>query len=553
MLTHLSIKNFALIESLNVSFQQGLTTITGETGAGKSLLLGALGLLLGKRADLNAIKDSKIKCVIEGTFDISAYKIKNIFDKEDIDYEEETIIRREILPSGKSRAFINDTPVTLQALSTLGIHLIDIHSQHQTLEVTSNDFQFSVLDALAKATPELGSYQRGLSKLKTKEKALKELETIATEAKKEYEYNTFLLQELIDAKLKANEQETLEESYKQLNNVEEIQNSLSEVLGVLTAEELGANAQLNTIKLRVHKIANYSDNLQELATRMESLYIELDDIQSSLETEFERFEADPEALERTDRRLKLLYDLQNKHSVTTVNELITIQNTLQERVEQTAGIDDSIELLKEEIAQIQQQLDGVAQKLHQKRDKALPQLLKSLTKILHLLGMPNASFNANVTLGDTYLNNGKDVLSFLFSANKGGTYGELKKVASGGELSRIMLAIKTVLSKYKRLPTIIFDEIDTGVSGEVAQKMADLLLEMSTNLQVFSITHLPQIAAKGQTQYKVFKQDINDITVTQLKLLSADDRVTEIAQMLGGTVVTASAITHAKELLELSK
>ncbi len=553
MLTHLSIKNFALIESLNVSFQQGLTTITGETGAGKSLLLGALGLLLGKRADLNAIKDSKIKCVIEGTFDISAYKIKNIFDKEDIDYEEETIIRREILPSGKSRAFINDTPVTLQALSTLGIHLIDIHSQHQTLEVTSNDFQFSVLDALAKATPELGSYQRGLSKLKTKEKALKKLETIATEAKKEYEYNTFLLQELIDAKLKANEQETLEESYKQLNNVEEIQNSLSEVLGVLTAEELGANAQLNTIKLRVHKIANYSDNLQELATRMESLYIELDDIQSSLETEFERFEADPEALERTDRRLKLLYDLQNKHSVTTVNELITIQNTLQERVEQTAGIDDSIELLKEEIAQIQQQLDGVAQKLHQKRDKALPQLLKSLTKILHLLGMPNASFNANVTLGDTYLNNGKDVLSFLFSANKGGTYGELKKVASGGELSRIMLAIKTVLSKYKRLPTIIFDEIDTGVSGEVAQKMADLLLEMSTNLQVFSITHLPQIAAKGQTQYKVFKQDINDITVTQLKLLSADDRVTEIAQMLGGTVVTASAITHAKELLELSK
>ena len=552
MLTQLSIKNFALIESLNVSFNQGLTTITGETGAGKSLLLGALGLLLGKRADLNAIKDSSVKCVIEGTFDIEAYTLQKLFETEDLDYEDETIIRREILPSGKSRAFINDTPVTLQALSALGIHLIDIHSQHQTMEVTSNEFQFSVVDALAKASPELASYQRGLAKLKGKEKQLEELKATAAEAKKSFEYNSFLLQELLDAKLKADEQENLEESYKQLNNVEEIQNSLSEALGILTVEDVGANAQLHTVKLRLQKISSYSDNLQELANRIESVYIELDDIQTSLETALEHVEADPEALERTDQRLKLLYDLQNKHSVTSALELITIQNELQEQVTKTTSIDDTIIQLQEEITKIQTQLDSVAQKLHQKRSKALPELLKSLTTILHQLGMPNATFDASVTLENDYYHNGKDQLEFLFSANKGGSYGPLKKVASGGELSRIMLGIKTILSKYKRLPTIIFDEIDTGVSGEIAQKMAELLIDMSANLQVFSITHLPQIAAKGQTHYKVFKEDVKDSTITQLKPLNTDERITEIAQMLGGATVSTSAMTHAKELLEVS-
>lgn len=549
MLRGLSIKNFALIEQLQVSFDSGLITITGETGAGKSLLLGALGLLLGKRADLSSVKDNTQKCVIEGVFEIKQYNLEHLFETEGLDYENETIIRREILPSGKSRAFVNDTPVTLQSLAALGVQLIDIHSQHQTLEVTTNDFQFEVLDALAETSREIESYKRGVHLLKKKEKEVAALMASQEEFAKEYDYNAFLLKELEDAKLKPGELQELEARYERLNNIEEIQEKLSGSVAIISSEEIGVSDQLNTIKANLSKIASYSETLTEISDRVSSIYIELDDIHVSLQNELEKLEADPQQLGELNARIELLHTLQVKHTVSSIEELIVITESLQSKVSKTESLTDDIAKLNKEISTVKTQLDDVAVKIHKKRDKALPKLVKELEGILRSLGMPNASFNVTLELQEKYLSNGKETLAFLFSANKGGTFGELKKVASGGELSRIMIAIKAILSEYTQLPTIIFDEIDTGVSGEVAQKMADLMMNMSKNLQVFSITHLPQIAANGQNQYKVYKEDVNDTTITQLKLLNEEERVKEIAEMIGGKNISDSALVHAKSLL----
>ncbi|TPN82110.1 DNA repair protein RecN [Aquimarina algicola] len=549
MLTNLSIKNFALIEQLQVSFDTGLITITGETGAGKSLLLGALGLLLGKRADLNSIKDDTQKCIIEGTFDVTKYDLHAFFEEEDLDYEGQTIIRREILPSGKSRAFVNDTPVTLSALTLLGVKLIDIHSQHQTLEVTTTDFQFKVLDALANTDREIESYQRGLKLLKKKENELQELLSNQENFTKEYDYNSFLLKELEEAKLLPDELPVLEEQYEKLNNIEEIQDKLSISISTISAEEIGVSDQLNSIKTYLSKLEPYSSDLKELSNRIQSLYIELDDVYASLENELEKLEADPKLLEETSNRLQLLHDLQIKHTVTSIKELISIKESLSQKVSKTESLTEDIDKLKQDLQKIKEQLDEVAQKIHKKRNKALPKLIKELENILKALGMPNAEFKVSLNLQEQYFSNGKEKLEFLFSANKGGTFGELKKVASGGELSRIMIAIKAILSQYDQLPTIIFDEIDTGVSGEIAHKMAELMTDMSKNMQVFSITHLPQIAASGQNQYKVYKEDVNNTTVTQLRLLNEEDRIKEIAEMIGGKDISDSALTHAKSLL----
>ncbi|WP_299602440.1 DNA repair protein RecN [uncultured Aquimarina sp.] len=549
MLRSLSIKNFALIEQLQVSFDTGLTTITGETGAGKSLLLGALGLLLGKRADLSSIKDSANKCTIEGVFDIEKYDLASLFEEEDLDYETETIIRREILPSGKSRAFINDTPVTLSSLNKLGLRLIDIHSQHQTLEVTTNDFQFEVLDALSDAGREIESYKRGLSLLKIKEKEQRTLLESQHELTREHDYNSFLLNELVEAKLQSGELAQLEERHETLINIEEIQERLSNAVSLVSSEEIGISDLLNTVKNNLSKIASYSSSLKELSDRVESVYIELEDVNDSLQNELEKLDADPEQLEEVSNRLQIIHNLQTKHTVSSIEELLTIQEELQEKVSKTESLSDDIEGIQKEIETIKKQLDEVAERIHSKRKKALPKLVTELEGILKGLGMPNATFKTSLLLQEKYLSNGKEELEFLFSANKGGTYGELKKVASGGELSRIMLGIKVILSRYTQLPTIIFDEIDTGVSGEIAHKMADLMMTMSKNLQVFSITHLPQIAANGNKQYKVFKEDVNNVTVTRLKLLNEEDRIREIAEMIGGKQVSDSALTHAKSLL----
>jgi len=549
VLQNLSIQNYALIESLNIDFNKGLSTITGETGAGKSLLLGALGLIIGNRTDTSVIKGSEKKCIIEASFNIEAYDLQSFFEANDVDFENETVVRREILASGKSRAFVNDTPVNLSFLQKLGKFLIDIHSQHQTIELTQSDFQFYILDAVANTKKELASFKRGLKKHKKALSNLNELIENQEKLKETYDYNSFLFNELKEANLKDDEQEELEGLLEKLSNSEEIQERLAMVNQTIISENLGVSDQLNSIKQQLGKISGISSEYQELYERIESISIELDDINTNLETQLEFVDSDPEKLNYTNDRLQLIYSLQKKHQVVTIKELLTVQDQLDEKVAVSENIEDAISEAQGKVNDIEDKLNIVADKIHSKREKALPKFTKNIEKILAELGMPNASFNPILERVEAFNNYGANYFDLEFCANKGGNYGPLKKVASGGELSRIMLAVKMLLSKHTKLPTIIFDEIDTGVSGEVAQKMALLLFEMGENQQVFSITHLPQIAAKGENQYKVYKEDINDITQTQLKQLSEKQRIEEIAEMIGGKQLTQAALAHASTLL----
>ncbi|WP_299550245.1 DNA repair protein RecN [Seonamhaeicola sp.] len=549
MLTSLSIKNYALIDNLQVDFNNGFSIITGETGAGKSILLGGLSLVLGKRADLNSLKDTTQKCIIEAVFEVSDYKLEALFESEDFDYESQTIIRREILPSGKSRAFVNDSPVNLNSLQLLGERLIDIHSQHQTLQLTNNEFQFQVIDALAKNDLSLQAYQSELKVYKKLQKELNELLVFQAEAIKEHDYNSFLLKELTEANLVDGELEALEEEYETLNNMEGIKETLSEAYQLLSDEQIGALSTLTSLKNAFQKLSAMSSKYEDLFNRANSSFIEMDDVFSEVNTLQESLDADPQRLEAVDSKLKTLHDLMQKHVAGNIAELIEVRDKLEEKVAVTENLDETIAKKQREIDVQTEKLNTLAETIHNNRVEAIPGLKGQLETILADLGMPNAQFNMDVSLGDTFLSNGKDELSFLFSANKGGNFNELKKAASGGELSRIMLAIKSILSKYIQLPTIMFDEIDTGVSGEISNKMGDIMLQMSKTMQVFSITHLPQIAAKGHSHFKVFKEDVNDVTQTNLVKLNHDERVVEIAQMLGGIEMSSSAIAHAKELL----
>lgn len=549
MLTQLSIKNYALIDDLQVNFNNGLSIITGETGAGKSILLGGLSLILGKRADLSSIKDNSIKCVIEATFDIAKYNLKALFKKEDLDYEAITIIRREILPSGKSRAFINDTPVNLDSLQVLGEQLLDIHSQHQTLQLTNDDFQFKVIDALADNAKLLNDYEQQLLQFKSLNKALKKLQEQKAEAIKELDYNLFLLKELTDANLMPGELERLEEEYETLNNVEEIKEKLSTAHELMSNEDIGITMNLTEVKHQLSKLSGMSSQYKSIYERVNSSLIELDDIFSEMEALQDQLEADPKRLEAVNSKLQILNNLSQKHSVSSVEELIAIKEDLQTKVEVTEHLDDTISEKEHQISSVEQQLVDLSKQLHDKRMAVIPKLVSQLELILNTLGMANAKFKVVLQTSKTFFANGSDKLEFLFSANKGGQFNELKKAASGGELSRIMLAIKSILAKYTHLPTLMFDEIDTGVSGEISNKMGVIMQQMSKKMQVFSITHLPQIAAKGDTHFKVYKEDVNNVTQTQMKQLTAEERIVEIAQMLGGKDISSSAMAHAKELL----
>ncbi len=549
MLTTLTIKNYALIDQLQVSFSNGLTIITGETGAGKSILLGGLSLILGKRADLNSVKNLSEKCVIEATFDIANYNLKPLFKSEDLDYEPQTIIRREILSSGKSRAFINDTPVNLNSLQILGERLLDIHSQHQTLQLTNDDFQFQVIDALAENTEILNGYSNNLKNFRALKTELKSLQNQKSEAIKEHDYQSFLLNELEEAKLTIGEMTALDDEYETLNNVEDIKQRLSHSNQLLYNEEVGAIRGLTEVKLQFAKLSNYGNAYKVIFERINANLIELDDIFAEIETLQEQLEADPNRLEIVNARLQLLHNLMLKHAVADESGLIEIRDSLFKKITDTENLDSTILQKETEIKMIQAQLESDSKKIHDNRSRVIPQLTEQLETLLSELGMPNAKFQIKLHTTETFFNNGSDELEFLFSANKGGNFNELKKAASGGELSRIMLAIKSILSKYIQLPTIMFDEIDTGVSGEISNKMASIMQQMSKSMQVFTITHLPQIAAKGDTHYKVFKEDVDEVTQTQLKKLNADERIVEIAQMLGGAQLSTSAIAHAKQLL----
>ena len=549
MLTQLSINNYALINHLSIDFSSGLSIITGETGAGKSILLGALGLVLGNRADLSSLKDTSTKCVVEARVEISNYHLQDFFHSVDLDYEAETIIRREILPSGKSRAFVNDTPVKLTVLNELREKLIDVHSQHQTMQLSDVKFQFDILDALAKNRDRVAIYKRDFGQLSLLKKELLAIETAQKEANQQYDYNFHLFTELEAAAIQSEEQEGLEENLDKLNNIEDIKLSLSESLELSVNEEVGLQNSLNALEFKVLRIASFSKEYKELANRVTSIKIEMDDIVSELENANENVSLDPDEVEKINDRLQLLYNLQKKHYVNSNEELLVVLEELSDKVRQVASAEDELHRKKEQIEAISKKLDAVAEKISKARTSAIPKLIKALEFLLSDLGMGNARFSMKAIPTSSYFANGKDELEFLFSANKGGNFGALKKVASGGELSRIMLSVKKVLSENMQLPTIIFDEIDTGVSGEVSNKIAAIMQQMSVNMQVIAITHLPQIAAKGSNHYKVYKEEIHGITATNLKELSSEERIFEIAEMLSGKEISDTALTHAKELL----
>ncbi len=549
MITTISIKNYALIEDIRMDFNDGLTIITGETGAGKSILLGALSLVLGKRADLSSMKDASKKCVIEAEFAIEKFKLQTIFEENDLDYDAHTIIRREILPSGKSRAFINDTPVTLSQLQAVGPHLVDIHSQHETLSLAEENYQMKVIDALADNSSLLNTYSEQLQRYKTTSEALENAKIEKSEASKEIDYNTFLFTELEEANLEGIDQGDLEETYETLSNAEEIQETLSKVVQLFSEEQIGTLETAKEARAALNQLKNYGSVYNSLWERLNSVIIELDDLSEETEQIATSIEADPQQLLEINEKLQTLHRLQQKHNVATVSELLDIKNELETSITNTNNLDARIENLEKEVITLQGEVRKTGGLIHNSREKVIPKLKKKLEAILAKLGLPNARFDFKLIHTETLRENGTDTLELLFTANKGTTMGSIKKVASGGEMSRIMLAVKAVLAEYQTLPTLIFDEIDTGVSGEIANKMAAIMDGMSQGMQLVSITHLPQIASKGAQHIKVYKEDVNNVTVTRLKTLTQEERIVEIAQMIGGKKVTDSALAHAKELL----
>ena len=549
MITSLSIKNYALIEKLAIDFSKGFSTITGETGAGKSIILGALGLVLGKRADLASLKNKEEKCIIEAHFEISKYNLLPFFEANDLDYEDDTIIRREILPSGKSRAFINDSPVNLQELQDLSIFLIDIHSQQQTQELSDENVQFNIIDAIANNKEIIIEYQSILKNFKSDKSKLNLLVKRLNESKKEQEYNTFLLDELVAAQLKSGEQEILESDFEKLNNVEIIKESIDKALAIANEEQIGVINNLKEIKVSLQKIASFSTDYSSLLERISSLTIEFDDISEEMNRCSEKLINDPEQLDLISQKLQVIYNLQKKHQVSSVEELLEIQSNLENSVLELGNIEQEIAEFTIAIEHSTVKLDAISKTIHSNRIESIPVLTQKLISILETLGMPIVRFKIDINSSENYYQNGKDELQFLFSANKGTDFGLLKKVASGGEMSRIMLAVKAILAQYSKLPTLIFDEIDTGVSGEIAIRMGEIMKEMSHKMQIFAITHLPQIAAKGDAHFKVFKSTVGEDTQSELKLLSQEERVVEIAQMLSGIIVSDSALNHAKTLL----
>ena len=549
MLVSLSIKNYALIQEANLSFKDGFTVITGETGAGKSILLGALGLITGKRADSSSVGDASKKCVIEGVFEIESYHLKTFFNTYDLDYEASTIIRRELMPSGKSRAFINDTPVTLQQLQVLGERLIDIHSQHKTLEVLDIAYQFDIIDTFSGTQDLLKTYTEQYNTWKRATNELEEIQEVKKKAQLEYDYQSFLFKELDEASLVEGEFETLEEQLNALSHAEEIKEGLSEAQQRIGEEQLGVLDTLAGVRATLNKLVAYGSDYEQLSERVNSIFLELQDTYEELEQVLGKVQSDPKELERVNSRVQQLYSLMQKHQVQDVAGLITIRDELDTVLYEVQNVDGKIAALEKEIAFAKAESTKTALALSKKRKAAIPSLVASLEKILVSLGMPNALLVITLEQEETLNVRGGDVLQFLFSANKGMEPKSLKKGASGGELSRVMLAVKAVLSRHKKLPTLIFDEIDTGVSGDIALKMGSILKGMGSAMQLFSITHLPQIAGQGASHLKVFKTDNEARTTTQIAVLSKEERIVEIAGMLGGAQGSATALEHAKNLL----
>ena len=551
MLKQLYIKNFTLIDELNIAFNSGFSVITGETGAGKSIILGAINLLLGQRADTKVIKADKDKCVIEAHFNLSEYGMDQFFADNDIDYDsEDCIIRREINKNGKSRAFVNDMPVQLTLMRELGEMLVDIHSQHQNLLLQKENFQLNVVDIIAHDEQERKNYQESFKAYRKAHTDLKQLEENIAQGKENEEFMRFQFNEIEKANLKADEQENIEQETEQLSHSEEIKEALFEADGLLTGEERGAVEQVKRAANRLHAIEQVYPNAKELAERLDNCHIELKDIAQEISRDTDHIEFDPARLDQLNERLDTIYSLQQKFHVSTIAELLQIKEELGK---QLGNIDNSEELLEEtrqRVNQLEQLCHEKAEMLTRKREKAALLVEKEMANRLVPLGIPNVRFQIQLTVKELS-EDGRDKIAFLFSANRSTPLQPVSQVASGGEIARVMLSLKAMISGAVQLPTIIFDEIDTGVSGRVAEMMAQIMQEMGQhNRQVISITHLPQIAALGTTHYKVSKEETNEGTVSHMRQLTNDERIQEIAQMLSGSNISAEAISNAKALLK---
>lgn len=552
MLTHLSIRNYALISHLDIELDHGFTTITGETGAGKSILLGALSLILGQRADSQALQDKSQKCIVEGVFDIKNYFLKDFFEKHNLDYEEKTIIRREINAAGNSRAFINDTPVSLQQLKELGINLVDIHSQHESLLLNNAEFQFNMVDSFAGQKQAVRDYKTGFREFQRLQNEWKLLLEKEQKSKLDKDYFQFQFDELEAAGLKVGEQEQLEQELEVQNNSEEIKKNVFQSIGALNQGERSVVSVLSEVKRFISDAVKYNPALGEIEQRLKSASIELEDIAAELEKIQEDISFSPEKIEGINNRLDIIYSLQQKHRVKTVAELMEAKEDFYRKLNAITLLDDEIEKLNNKILSEKSRLVKQAGKISDNRNKAIPKIEKNVNSMLRELGMPDAKIeigNAAATNGELTIY-GTDNIKFFFTANKGSEPKEIHKVASGGELSRLMLSMKSLVAKLTALPTIIFDEIDTGVSGEIADKVGMIMKKMTEGMQVISITHLPQIAGKGDAHFFVYKENKNGAARTFLKKLSEKERINEVARLLSGEELTKAAILNAKELLK---
>lgn len=550
MLSSLFIQNYVLIDSLDIRFDRGLSVITGETGAGKSIIIGALSLVLGQRADGKSIKNGAEKCVIEAVFDISSYRLEPFFLENDLEYDAGScILRRELFSSGKSRAFVNDSPVSLTVLKELGVRLIDIHSQHQNLMLGDNRFQLHVLDVMARNEDCLAVYHKEYAAYRSAKKELRDLIEKASQAKRDEDYMRFQLQQLVEAELKPDEQEELEQEQELLSHAEEIKTGLYKISGLLAGEDRGANPLIREALSVADSVEKYYPKAKEIAERLRTAYIDLTDLAIETDGLKEDVDFNPSRLEWVNERLNTLYSLQQKHHVSSVRELLNMQDSYESELRKIDSFDEEIEQLNKDIELVFNGLVKQAATLTERRKAASEDLSACLVDMISQLGMPNTRFQVAITPKEEPEADGMDTISFLFSANKSMELQPVSQTASGGEISRLMLCIKALIAGFTALPAIIFDEVDSGVSGDIADKMGDIMQELGSKMQVITITHLPQIAAKGQEHYYVYKEDREDRTVTSIRRLTSDERIQEVARMLSGASLTEASLANAKELL----
>ena len=553
MLIKLYVHNYALIKDLDVDLEEGLTIITGETGAGKTILLGALSLILGNRADTSVLLDKSEKCVVEGIFKIEGHEFADFFSSNELDYESVTILRREINQTGKSRAFINDTPVTLNLLKELGDHLIDIHSQHQTLMLSDNSFQLNVIDSFAGTIKPGDDYRRAYYKYRKLKKEYTEAKEKTEQNRADLEYYQFQLTQLEDAKLTNGEQEELEKEQELLGHAEEIKLALGNASDLFSSDQNSILTNLREARMNLSKIISFMPQLEEMLNRAESSYIELNDLAGEIEKLSGTVEADPKRLTQITDRLDILYSLIQKHRVSSLSELIVKREEIRKLVKSIITGDDRLIELDSILSKETENLTKRATVISEKRKAVLNDVEKRITDLLRQLGMPNARFRISLKSLPDFTPSGTDHADFLFSANKQVEPENLARIASGGELSRVMLSLKSLLTKNTNLPTIIFDEIDAGVSGEVADKVGQILAGMGKYMQVVNITHLPQVASRGTKHYHVYKDDTGEATITRVKLLSSEERIYEVARLLSGSEITETAIKNAQELIKAAE